>query len=185
VDRTSTKHLEYLVGAGATVERARTTKEQTLARRYWLMKCEPDAYTIDDLARDGHTSWEGVRNYQARNFMRDDMQEGDGVLFYASNAKPSGVTGLASIAKGGYPDHSAWKKGSTYFDAASTKEQPLWYMVDIAFVEQFPEIVPLDTLKSAPGLEQMMVTKKGSRLSVQPVTKAEYDIVAKMGRRKA
>lgn len=153
-----------------------------MARRYWLMKCEPDAYTIDDLRRDGQTSWEGVRNYQARNFMRDDMQVGDGVLFYASNAAPSGVTGLATIARAGYPDHFAWKKGHGYFDAASTKDTPVWYMVDIAFVERFPEVVSLETLKRTMGLEEMMVTQKGSRLSVQPVTKAEYDIVVRLGR---
>ena len=155
-----------------------------MPRRYWLMKCEPGAYTIDDLARDGRTSWEGVRNYQARNFMRDQMQEGDGVLFYASNADPSGVTGLATIARAAYPDHFAWKKGHKYFDAASTPDKPLWYLVDIKFVERFPEIVPLDALKKAAGLEQMMVIRKGARLSVQPVTKGEFDIVSKLGRRK-
>jgi predicted RNA-binding protein with PUA-like domain len=147
------------------------------------MKCEPAAYTIDDLARDGRTSWEGVRNYQARNFMRDDMREGDRVLFYASNADPSGVTGLATIARAGYPDHFAWKKGHKYFDPAAPPDAPVWYMVDLAFVERFPGVVSLDTLKATPGLEDMMVTKKGSRLSVQPVTKAEYEIVVKIGRR--
>ncbi len=154
-----------------------------MARRYWLMKCEPSAYTIDDLKRDGRSGWEGVRNYQARNIMRDEMQEGDGVLFYASNADPSGVTGLAEIAKAGYPDPFAWKKGHKYFDAASTAEKPVWYTVDISFVERFPGVVPLETLKSTAGLEQMMVTRKGSRLSVQPVTKAEYDIVVRLGRK--
>ena len=153
-----------------------------MSRRYWLMKVEPSAYSIDDLARDGSTSWEGVRNYQARNFMRDEMQVGDGVLFYASNADPSGVTGLAEIARAAYPDAYAWKKGYTYFDAASTPEKPLWYSVDIRFVERFPRIVSLDTLKSTPGLEDMVVTKKGSRLSIQPVTKREFDIVTKLGR---
>lgn len=146
------------------------------------MKCEPDAYSIDDLARDGQTSWEGVRNFQARNFLRDQMQVGDGVLFYASNADPSGVTGLATIARAGYPDHLAWKKGHKYFDAGSTKEKPVWYMVDIGFEERFPGIVSLQTLKSTKGLEQMVVTQKGSRLSIQPVTRAEYDIVVKLGR---
>lgn len=155
-----------------------------MAKQYWLMKCEPDAYTIDDLARDKTTSWEGVRNYQARNFMRDEMKEGDGVLFYASNADPSGVTGLAEIVREGYPDHTAWKKGHTYFDAASTKDKPVWFMVDIGFVERFPDVVPLETLKSTPGLEQMKVVQKGSRLSVQPVTKAEFDIVVRLGRKK-
>jgi predicted RNA-binding protein with PUA-like domain len=136
--------------------------------RYWLMKCEPDAYTIDDLKRDGRTSWEGVRNYQARNVMRDDMQEGDGVLFYASNADPSGVTGLATIVKAGYPERG--------------QASPAWYMVDIAFVERFAGTVSLETLKATKGLEKMMVTRKGSRLSVQPATKAEYDIVVRLGR---
>lgn len=146
------------------------------------MKCEPSAYTIDDLARDGRTCWEGVRNFQARNFMRDDMQVGDGVLFYASNAEPSGVTGLASICRTGYPDHYAWQDGHKYFDARSTESEPVWYMVDIEFVERFPETIPLATLKATPGLEQMMVTKRGSRLSVQPVTEREFDIVSRLGR---
>ena len=151
-------------------------------RRYWLMKCEPAAYTIDDLERDGETSWEGVRNYQARNFMRDEMRVGDGVLFYASNAEPSGVTGLARISRAAYPDHFARRKGHKYHDPASTDADPVWYMVDIAFVERFPSTVPLETLKHTPGLEKMMVIRKGSRLSVQPVTEREYEIVASMGR---
>jgi predicted RNA-binding protein with PUA-like domain len=154
-----------------------------VAKRYWLMKCEPAAYTIDDLARDKTTGWEGVRNYQARNFMRDDMQEGDGVLFYASNADPSGVTGLAEIVKAGYPDPFAFKKGHKYFDPESSKATPAWYTVDIGFVERFPGIVSLETLKSSKGLEDMVVTRKGSRLSIQPVTRSEYDIVVRLGRR--
>jgi predicted RNA-binding protein with PUA-like domain len=112
------------------------------------------------------------------------MQVGDGVLFYASNADPSGVSGLAEIARAGYPDAFAWKKGHKYFDAASTPDKPLWYLVDIRFVERFPEIIPLDMLKKTAGLEQMMVIRKGARLSVQPVTKGEFDIVSKLGRRK-
>ena len=156
-----------------------------MPRQFWLMKCEPEAYTIHDLARDGETSWEGVRNYQARNFMRDQMQVGDGVLFYASNADPSGVTGLAEVSRAGYPDPSAWKKGHEYFDGASTKEKPIWYMVDIRFVEAFAGVVSLETLKATRGLEDMVVTRKGSRLSVQPVTKAEFEIVRKLGRSNA
>ncbi len=151
--------------------------------RYWLMKCEPDAYTIEELERDGSSGWEGVRNYQARNFMRDDMQVGDGVLFYASNADPSGVTGLATIARAGYPDPFAFKKGHEYLDPASKKDAPTWFTVDVAFVERFPATVALDTLKSTKGLEKMMVTQKGSRLSIQPVTKSEYDIVVRLGRK--
>ena len=153
-----------------------------MAQRYWLMKCEPAAYTIGDLERDGTTSWEGVRNYQARNFMRDLMKKGDRVLFYASNAEPSGVTGLAEIVKAGYPDHFAWKKGHKYFDDAGSQEAPVWYMVDIGFVERFGSTISLATLKATRGLEKMVVTQKGSRLSVQPVTKAEYDIVVRLGR---
>ncbi len=152
--------------------------------KYWLMKCEPAAYTIDDLERDKTTSWEGVRNYQARNFMRDEMKAGDKVLFYASNAEPSGVTGLAEIVREAYADRFATQKGHKYFDPKSTKVDPIWYMVDIGFVAKFPHIVPLDTLKETPGLENMMVTKKGSRLSIQPVTKNEYDIVVKLGKKK-
>jgi len=148
------------------------------------MKCEPAAYTIADLERDGATSWEGVRNYQARNMLRGEMQAGDAVLFYASNAEPSGVTGLARIARGGYPDHTAWTKGHKYFDETSSKASPTWYMVDIEFVERFPAVVSLETLKSTKGLENMLVTRKGSRLSVQPVTKAEFDIVTRLGRGK-
>ena len=154
-----------------------------MARRYWLMKCEPAAYTIDDLQRDGQTSWEGVRNYQARNFMRDDMRVGDSVLFYASNAKPSGVTGIARVSRTAYPDHFAWEEGHRYFDARSTPEKPLWHMVDIEFVERFAETIPLATLKATKGLEDMMVTKRGSRLSVQPLTRAEFDVVRRLGRK--
>lgn len=152
--------------------------------KHWLMKCEPAAYTIDDLERDGTTSWEGVRNFQARNFMRDEMKVGDKVLFYASNANPSGVTGIAEIVRDAYADKFATQKGHMYFDGKATKENPIWYMVDIGFVEKFAQIVPLETLKATPGLEEMMVTKKGSRLSIQPVTKSEFDIVVKLGRKK-
>jgi len=154
-----------------------------MPRRYWLMKCEPASYTVDDLARDTRTGWEGVRNYQARNLMRDQMQEGDPVLFYASNADPSGVTGLARIARAGYPDPFAFKKGHQYYDADSTVEKPVWFTVEVEFVERFASVVPLETLKHTPGLEDMMVIKKGSRLSVQPVTRAEFTIVTRLGRR--
>ncbi|MEZ5421132.1 MAG: EVE domain-containing protein [Vicinamibacterales bacterium] len=106
-------------------------------------------------------AWEGG-NYQARNFMRDDMQVGDPVLFYASNADPSGVTGLARIARAGYPDHTAWTTGHTYYDPAARPSSPVWFMVDVAFVERFPAVVPLETLKSTRGLETMMVTRRAA-----------------------
>ncbi len=152
------------------------------AKRYWLMKCEPEAYSIDDLARDGSTSWEGVRNFQARNYLRDDFQVGDGVLFYASNSVPSGVAGLAEVSRAAYPDSFAFDKKHDYFDPKSDPENPTWYMVDVQFIEKFPQVIPLDTLKSAPGLEQMMVIRKGMRLSIQPVAKPEFEIVKKLGR---
>ena len=155
------------------------------AKRYWLMKCEPEAYSIDDLERDGSTTWEGVRNYQARNSMRDDMKVGDGVLFYASNAEPSGVSGLAEISRKAYPDPYAFEKGHHYFDPDSDPANPTWYMVDVRFVEKFPSIIPLAALKATPGLEKMVVTQKGSRLSVQPVTPEEFKIVAALGRGKS
>lgn len=154
-------------------------------KRYWLLKCEPGAYAIEDLERDGVTGWEGVRNFQARNFLRDDLQTGDGVLFYASNADPSGVTGLAEVARAGYPDPFAFQKGHKYYDPKSAPANPTWYTVDVRFVARFPEIVPLETLKETPGLEAMVVTQKGSRLSVQPVTREEYEIVSRLGLKKA
>lgn len=153
------------------------------AKKYWLMKCEPEAYTIDDLERDGATTWEGVRNFQARNSMRDDMKPGDGVIFYASNAEPSGASGLAEISREAYPDPYAFQEGHKYFDPKSDPDNPTWYMVDIRYVETFPEVVPLSVLKGTKGLEKMVVTQKGSRLSVQPVTKKEFEIVSKLGRK--
>ena len=151
---------------------------------HWLMKCEPSAYSIDDLERDGTTSWEGVRNYQARNFMRDEMKAGDPVLFYASNADPSGVSGIAEISREAYPDRFATQKGHVYYDPKATAADSIWTMVDLKFVEKFRQLVALDVLKKTPGLEKMVVTQKGSRLSIQPVTKAEFAIVVRLGRRK-
>lgn len=147
------------------------------------MKVEPSAYTIEELEREGTTGWEGVRNYQARNFLRDAVQIGDGVLFYASNADPSGVVGLAEVVRAGYPDPLQFRRGHDYFDAKATPDRPIWYSVDLAFVDRFPSMVPLADLKANPKLETMMVIKRGARLSVQPVTAAEYREVCRMGRR--
>lgn len=152
------------------------------AKRYWLLKTEPGVYSIDDLERDGTTGWEGVRNYQARNFLRDDFAPGDRVLFYHSNADPAGVAGIAEVASAGYVDPFQFESGNKYFDPKSKTESPTWYTVDVRFVSKFPEVVPLATLKTMPGLEKMMVTQRGSRLSVQPVTKEEFEIVSKLGR---
>lgn len=153
-----------------------------MAKRYWLMKSEPDVYSIDDLARKGVDAWEGVRNYQARNFMRDDMKVGDEVLFYHSNASPPGVVGIARVARTAYPDPTAFDPKSPYHDPKSDPERPRWVMVDVGFVEKFPAVVPLSVLQETPGLEHMLVTKKGMRLSVQPVTPEEWDIVVRLGR---
>ena len=133
---------------------------------YWLMKTEPSVYSIDDLARDKKTCWEGVRNFQARNFMRDTMKVGDLVLFYHSNADPSGVGGIASVCKAGYPEKGA----------------PLWSMVDVEFVKKFSHFVSLEELKTNPALKGMMVTRRGMRLSVQPVDKKHFEVVSKMGK---
>lgn len=151
--------------------------------RHWLMKSEPEVFSIDDLARDGSTTWEGVRNYQARNYMRDSMEPGDPVLYYHSNADPTGVAGLARVSRIGLWDPTALDPASEYFDPKATAEDPRWAMVEIEFVERFPEVVTLDALRQAPGLEKMLVINK-SRLSVQPVTDAEFEIVVKLGRGK-
>ncbi len=146
---------------------------------YWLMKSEPDVYSIEDLARDGSTHWEGVRNYSARNNMRK-MARGDLVLFYHSNAKPPGVVGIARVVKTAYPDPDQWKQRSKYYDPNSTKTDPRWSMVDVEFVEQFPQLVPLDRIKQTKGLEDMVLVKR-SRLSVQPVTPEQFAIVQRLG----
>lgn len=144
------------------------------------MKSEPEVYSIDDLKKDRTTSWDGVRNYSARNHMRA-MRKGDLVLFYHSNANPPGVIGVAKVDKEAYPDHTAWDKRSKYYDEKSSREKPRWDMVDVRFVEKFERLVPLDELKTTKGLQDMVVIKRG-RLSVQPVKKKEFDVVCRLGR---
>lgn len=155
-----------------------------MSTRYWLMKSEPDVYSIDDLQDEGTTYWEGVRNYQARNFMRDDMKQGDLVLFYHSNAKPPGVAGIARVVRETYPDHFSWDPSSHYFDPKSSPDNPRWVMVDVEFVEKFNDLVSLQELKEHPDLEGLMVTKRGVRLSVQPVEKTHFDRIVELGRQK-
>ena len=150
-----------------------------MARQHWLMKSEPNAYSIDDLEKHGRTHWDGVRNYQARNFMRDKMKKGDLVLFYHSNANPPGVAGLARIVSEGYPDHTAFDKKDGHYDPKSSPDNPRWFMVDVEFVEKFDEVIPLKTLGETPGLEEMVVNKR-SRLSVQPVRPKEFEIVRRL-----
>ena len=147
---------------------------------YWLMKSEPTVYSIDDLERDGKTCWEGVRNYRARNYMRE-MQIGDRVLFYHSNAKPSSVVGLARVVREAYPDHYALDKRNRYYDPKSSAANPRWFMVDIAFEQKFPRPVSLEEIKNSAKLKRMVLVNN-SRLSVQPVTEDEFGFVTSMAR---
>ena len=151
-----------------------------MAKQYWLMKCEPEAYTIDQLMADGQTSWEGVRNFQARNFLRQ-MRVGDLALFYASNADPSGAVGVVEVAREAYPDPVQFQPGHEYHDPTSRKERPKWYTVDVRFVQKLAQIVSLETMKRTPALKKMMVVQPGRRPSVQPVTPDEFDLVRKLG----
>jgi predicted RNA-binding protein with PUA-like domain len=151
-----------------------------MPKRYWLMKSEPGTYSIDDLARDGTTRWEGVRNYQARNFMRDQMQVGDGVLFYHSSCDVPGVAGLAEVARKAYPDPSQFDRASAYHDGDSKPDDPRWWLVDIKFAAKLPAVVPLDAIKANPKLKAMKLIQRGQRLSVQPVTAAEWAAVLAM-----
>lgn len=145
--------------------------------QYWLMKTEPSTYSFSDLLKEGQTPWEGVRNYQARNFMRDDMKVGDQILFYHSNCKPPGIVGTAEVCKESYPDYFAWDPSSKYFDPKSTKDAPIWHMVDVKPTSEFKNIISLDIMKATPELSDMLVVKKGMRLSVQPVSKKHFDFI--------
>ena len=138
--------------------------------RYWLMKSEPSCYSIDDLANDKKTCWDGVRNYQARNFLRDEIKKGDTVFYYHSNTKPPGIVGLAEVIKDGYPDSTAFDKNEDHYDPKSKPENPTWFMVDIKFLRKLKEPLSLDMLKADPKLEGMLVTMRGQRLSVMPVS---------------
>jgi predicted RNA-binding protein with PUA-like domain len=151
---------------------------------YWLMKSEPDVFSIDDLERDGTTGWEGVRNYQARNFMRDQMAVGDLVLYYHSNAEPSGVAGVAKVAGPAVPDPTQFDTKSEYYDANSKKDDPTWKMVSVGFVERFPRVLSLAELKAEKALAGMGVLQKGQRLSVMPVSKPHFAAVLKLARAK-
>jgi predicted RNA-binding protein with PUA-like domain len=150
-------------------------------KRYWLLKSEPGEYSITDLQRDGRTFWDGVRNYQARNFIRDDMRLGDGVLFYHSNAQPMGIYGVAEVVREAYPDHTAFEPHNPHYDPKSDPANPAWMMVDIGYVGTFKAPVTLAQLKQTPGLEKMGVIQRGSRLSVQPVSRKEWEIVMGLG----
>lgn len=148
--------------------------------KYWLMKSEPDVYSIDQLKKDKRTWWEGVRNYQARNFMID-MEVGDLVLFYHSNATPPGIAGIAKVSKPAAPDELQFDKKSEYYDAKSSPDKPRWSCVEVSFVKKFKSFISLPDLRDNAKLADMMVLQKGSRLSVQPVEKKHFELIEKLG----
>jgi predicted RNA-binding protein with PUA-like domain len=150
--------------------------------QYWLFKTEPNSYSIDDLASEKAqtTFWDGVRNYQARNMLRDDVQLGDGVLFYHSNAKPPAIVGAAKVVKAGYADHTQFDPKAKHYDENADPDEPTWYMVDIKFVQKFPDAIDRDQLAADKTAKNMGVLAKGSRLSILPVTEAEWKAVHKL-----
>lgn len=147
--------------------------------RYWLMKSEPDAYSIDDLARDKTTNWNGVRNYQARNFMRDQMKVGDQVLYYHSNCEEPGVVGIAEVSKLAYPDPSQFDRTSKYYDEKATPEDPRWLNVDIRFVKKIAPVT-LEALRQHKELATMRILQRGNRLSITPVDPSEWKFVLRL-----
>lgn len=165
------------------IPRQHTPATATTRRRYWLLKSEPDCFSFDDLldAPNQTTHWSGVLNYQARNFIRDDMKTGDGILFYYSGADPAGIVGTAEIVRGGYPDFTAWDPADEHYDAKSRESNPVWYMVDVRAGSRFSQFLDLPGLRHVPELEEMELLRKGSRLSVQPVREKEWDTILQMG----
>jgi len=147
---------------------------------YWLMKSEPDAYSIDDLERDGREMWDGIRNYQARNMMRDDMRVGDEVIFYHSACKEPAAVGLMKIAGEPYPDPTQFDPESKYYDPKSDKNDPRWCLVDVEFVRKFSRPLLLKELRAEPGLEGMLLLRKGNRLSITPVEKSHWDLLLEL-----
>ena len=158
---------------------------QTRSRimNYWLMKSEPDVFSIQDLReRPKQTEpWDGVRNYQARNFMRDEMKPGDFILFYHSNTNPPGVAGLAEVASEPYADPTAFDKKSKYYDPKSDPDKPRWILVDVKFKDILPQYVSLEAMKGMSKLESMRVLQRGNRLSITPVSKSEFLAITKAG----
>lgn len=147
---------------------------------YWLLKSEPDSYSIDQFAKDGKTLWTGVRNYLARNFMMEAMKPGDKFLFYHSNAEPSGVAGLGEIVRPNQADPTALDSKSDYYDPKASKDHPIWFCCEVKFGSKLPKLISLAELKSVKSLEKMQLLQKGSRLSVLPVLKSEYQTILKL-----
>lgn len=144
---------------------------------YWLMKSEPDVFGIDDLKTVKVEPWDGVRNYQARNMMRDQMKKGDEIFFYHSNCEEPGIVGIMTVAREGYPDHTAWNPESKYHDPKSTPENPRWFMVDVRYKRKLKRTITLAELKSRPEIEDMPLVRKGNRLSVMPVTPEQWEFI--------
>lgn len=144
---------------------------------YWLMKSEPDVYSIDDLQRDGREMWDSIRNYQARNMMRDDMRIGDEIFFYHSNCKVPAIAGISRVASEPYPDPTQFDPDSKYFDPKSDKDDPRWMLVDVEFVNKLPKPITLARIKAHPGLDDMILTRRGNRLSIMPVSKEHWDLI--------
>lgn len=155
-----------------------------MAGKYWLFKSEPSAYSFDDLIEDDIAEWDGVRNFQVRNWLRDEIKTGDYVLFYYSNTKVIGVVGTAMVTRDGYPDHTAWDPTSEHPDAKSTPERPIWYMVDIKAEQRFVDTVTPEEMRAVAELSDMLVLKKGNRLSITPVSGKEFETVVKLGQAK-
>ena len=147
---------------------------------YWLMKSEPDAYSIDDLERDGREMWDGIRNYQARNMMRDDMRIGDEVFFYHSNCKEPGIVGIAKVASEPYPDPTQFDPESKYYDPKSNEDDPRWILVDLEFVQKLDRTITLAELKQQTGLDGMILLRKGNRLSIMPVSKEHWQRILEL-----
>lgn len=156
-----------------------------MPRRYWLMKSEPTSYSIDDLKRDKSTLWEGVRNYQARNFMMKEMKVGDDVLFYHSNAEPPAVVGIAEVSGPPAPDPTQFDASDSHYDPKATPGDPIWHCVRVKFKQKFVREVALPELREQKALQNMVLLRKGSRLSVQPVTEKEFKLISKLGTPKA
>lgn len=153
-------------------------------RRYWLFKSEPGSYSFAQFQQDGRTFWSGVRNYQARNLLRDEISVGDGVLFYHSSTEPMAVAGLAKVTKAGYPDPTAFEPKSPYYDPDSDPKAPTWFVVDIECVAGLREPLTRERCKQEPALHDMVLLQRGSRLSVQPVTAAEWRTILQLGGQK-
>jgi predicted RNA-binding protein with PUA-like domain len=162
---------------------AKTPPAKVISTGYWLLKSEPESYSIDAFAKDGKSLWTGVRNYQARNFMVDSMKPGEAFLFYHSNAEPSAVVGTGEIVRVNVPDPSALDSKGDYYDPKSSKDHPIWFCAEVKFGTKFKRALPLAELKTHKELSNMSLLAKGQRLSVMPVSKKEFEFVKKLGQK--